>query len=206
MAVKKRKTADAWKKKEWLTLVAPAELEEKQIGLTPTDKIEKVIGRIAEITLREITSNINHQFVKLRLRVREVKGKTAYTELVGFELMREYLRRNVRRRRSMIRTIQSLKTSDGKRIQVTTFVFTARKLDSSKKAAIRSEMARIMAQDVPKETFIHAVEKGIFGGLATEVFKAVKNIAPTRRVEVYKLELVETEPKKEQKLAVQAQQ
>ncbi|MBI4214652.1 30S ribosomal protein S3ae [archaeon] len=205
MVVKKRKTAEAWKKKEWFTLAAPREFEEKPIGNTPADRPERVVGRVAEISLRELTGNINHQFVKLKLLVREVKGKTAYTDLVGFELMREYLRRNVRRRRSIIKSVQFLKTSDEKRIKVTTYVFTTRKIESSKKNLMRRELKNVMNEIITKDTFINAVEKCVFGGAAGEVFKKLKVIAPVRRVEVYKCELAEIKKKETTESPMQQQ-
>lgn len=188
--VKKRKTADAWKRKEWYSIYSPKSFEEKEIGTTPAAEPENLIGRIIEVPLREITGNMGHQFVKMWFRVTDVKGKSAYTVFDGFELVREYLRRNVRRRRSMIRIVQEMQSSDGKKVKVTIYTFTARKVDTSKKDAIRKTMMSAVDRIGKENNFETLAQKMIFGAMAAEIFKETKAIAQIRRVEISKCEIL----------------
>ena len=181
----KRKTTDNWKKKKWFTIKSPKEWEEKEIAKTPATDEKKVIDRVIKVPLRELTNNIKHQFMKVHFRVKEVKGLTAYTELEGFELIREALKRNVRRRRSMIRTIQDIKTKDNKKIRITAYCLTARKTDTTKKDEIRKIMAEEV-QALKKETLDSLTKKCLFGQVAANIAKKVKKISPIKRVEITK--------------------
>lgn len=181
----KRKTTDTWKKKQWYSIVSPKEWDAKEIAETPSNDDKKLINRIIKIPLREITGNMKHQFVKVAFRVTEVKGLTAHTELDGFEMVREYLKRNVRRRRSMIRTIQNVKTRDKKTIRITSYLFTARKIDTTKKDKMRNKMAEVL-QNQKKETLDSLVKKCLFGQISIEIAKSCKEISPVKRVELAK--------------------
>lgn len=185
----KRKTTDTWKKKQWYTIVSPKEWDAKEIAETPSNDDKKLINRIIKTPLREITGNMKHQFVKISFRITEIKGLTAHTELDGFEMVREYLKRNVRRRRSMIRTIQNIKTRDKKTIRITAYLFTARKIDTSKKDLMRKRMAEVL-QNQKKETIDSLVRKCLFGQIGSEIAKSCKEISPVKRVELSKGKLV----------------
>lgn len=188
--IKKRKTVDTWKKKEWYVIMSPKALEEKEIGTTVSSDESLLVNRIINVPLREITNNLNHQFVKLTLRITEVKGTTAHTELEGFELTPEYLRRNVRRRRSIIKLVKNGTTKDGKKIRLTSHIFTVRKIETSKKAELRRLMDVYISKEIPENTLESLTQKSVFGVLSNEVFKAIKTIVPIKRVEISKLKLV----------------
>ncbi len=190
MAVKKRKKTDTWKKKEKYTIYSPKSFEEKAVGITVADDEKKLIGRIYRCPLKEITNNLSHQFVKLTLRIKEVKGKSAYTQLEGFELSEEYLRRNVRRRRSMVKLVKNAETKDGKKIRVTVYTFTARRIETSKKSAIRKIMEEFVENKAKEENFDAFIQKCVFGTYAGELFKEVKKIVPIKRIEFGKCKLI----------------
>lgn len=189
MAIK-RKTAEVWKKKEWYIIIAPKMFEEKETGVTPADKEGKLIDRIVEVPLRDITGNIQHQFVKLWFRVTEVKAKKAYTEFDGFEVVREYLKRNIRRRRSLITATTMLTTKDGKKLQVTAHIFTARKVKASQKHELRLKMLEILVKIGAECIYEDFVQRMVFGAVAAEIFKNVKLLAQVKRVELEKCEVM----------------
>lgn len=184
--IKKRKTQDLWKKKKWYTIVAPPGFEEKPIATTVGESDKKVIGRIIAVPLHEITGNFSHQFIKLIFRVKEIKGLTAHTETAGFEVASDYIRRNVRRRRSMVRAIKTINTKDGRVLRITAYVFTYRKISSSQK----NDIGRIMDEQIAKmsegESFENIVKKCIKSETAKDILKEVKKICPVKRVEIGK--------------------
>jgi small subunit ribosomal protein S3Ae len=184
--VKKRKTADAWKKKEWYSIYSPKNFEEREVGTTPASYPENLINRIIEVPLREVTGNMTHQFIKMWFRVVEVKGKNAHTVFAGFELVREYLRRNVRRRRSMIRVVERVETSDGRKFIITVYTFTGRKIETSKKNIIRKMMVDAIRKIAKENNFDALIQKMVFGTMASEIFKEVKAVTQIKRVEISK--------------------
>jgi ribosomal protein S3AE len=189
-AVKKHRTADAWKKKEWYTFFSPKSFEEREVGTTIAEEDAKIIGRVMKVPLREITNNMNHQFIKLIIKAREVKGKDVHTSLEGFELTGEYLLRNVRRRKSLIKTVVTGKTKDARTARVTAYSFTAIKIDTTKKDAIRGKMNEMLKKAIEEDTFDSLIQKCVFGSTASGIFKETKKISPIRRVEISKCRLV----------------
>lgn len=183
---KKRKTVDTWKKKQWYTIVSPAAFEEREVATTVGIEDKNLIDRIIKVPYRDITNNMNHQFVKLILRITEIKGLTAHTTIEGFEIVEEFLRRNIRRRRSIIKTVRTLETSDKKKVRLTAHAFTARKIDSSQKKIIRKIMDDFLTEEVPKMTFDFLIQKSISGAIPTEIAKRAKEITPIKRVEMSK--------------------
>ena len=126
----------------------------------------------------------------MQFRVTDVKGKGAHTEFDGFELVREYLRRNVRKRRSMIRVVRNITTSDKRKMSITVYTFTARKEDTSKKDLIRKTMSQVIDEIAAKNNFETLVQKMLLGPMATDIFKDVRNIVQIKRVEIGKCKLL----------------
>ena len=184
--VKKRKTAESWKKKEWYTILSPKTFEEREVGTSPANEPDNLLNRVIEVPLREVTGNMSHQFVKMWFRVFEVKGTNAYTQFDGFELVREYLRRNVRRRRSLIRVVQKVKTSDGVKLNVTVYAFTGQKVESSKKGLIRKKMTDAIIRISTENNLETLVQKMVLGMMSAEIFKEIKGITQIKRVEISK--------------------
>ena len=181
---------DTWKKKEWYTVVAPKMFDEKPLLETPALKPTKLANRIVRVPLRDLTNKIQHQTTSMRFKVTEVKGRTAYTESIGFEILRDALRRNIRRRRSIIKTILNLQTKDKKKIRMTSYIFTARKIDTLKQKALRKIMDDHLKTEIPKIGYNKLLEKSIYGELASEVYKLIKKIQRIKRVEITKITLI----------------
>lgn len=212
MAAKPRKTMDMWKKKEWYNIIAPKMFESKVVATTPSDKPQRLIGRVIRVPLSDITGNMRQQFTKLWLRVVEIKGNDAITEFDGFEIVRESLRRNVRRGKSMIKTVRNVKTKDGVDLRITAYVFTGHKLDTSKKNAISKVVIDVLDRTSKAAEFKMSVQKHLFGNTVTEIYKAVKQIGSIRRVEIAKCKVLkekktaETEEPPEKKVIEKPQE
>jgi small subunit ribosomal protein S3Ae len=122
----------------------------------------------------------------MKLRISDVTGDAAYTEFVGHELTRDYLRSLVKRRTSRIDCHVPVTTKDGKKADLTVTCYTLTRANLSQTHAIRGLMARVVG-DLAKEGDFNALLNGIITGeISKEVFKAVKPLFPVRRVEIIK--------------------
>jgi small subunit ribosomal protein S3Ae len=192
MARKQRKsqTSDAWKKKKWFKIIAPKILNQKEIGETLALEGEDLVGRRIKPSLRETTGNIRQGHVKTVLRISNVKGDQAYTELVGHEIQRDYIRRIVRRRMSVVKTIVSLKTKDGSQLQITAVTFTRRRGYSTQVKTIRKIMTDILTKEAASKPYEQVMQEIIFGKTPARIVREVKKVLPIRRVEIVKTELL----------------
>ena len=75
----------------------PDQLGKYYLGDTIANDPESVVGRVMQTTLGEIINDYARQNVKMRFRVANVAGDAAYTEFVGHEVTRDYLRSLVKR-------------------------------------------------------------------------------------------------------------
>jgi small subunit ribosomal protein S3Ae len=188
MAKKKQagRRVEGWKAKSWYKVYTPDSLGKAYIGDTIANDPENVVGRIMQTTLGEIINDYARQNVKMKFRVENVTGDAAYTEFVGHELTRDYLRSLVKRRTSRIDCHVPVTTKDGKKVELTVTCYTLTRANLSQTHAIRGLMAQ-KAQDMAKEGDFNALLNGIVTGeISKEIFKAVKPLFPVRRVEIIK--------------------
>jgi small subunit ribosomal protein S3Ae len=185
--------AEGWKAKQWYNLVAPEMFGKANIGETVADVPEKLIGRIIEVTLGELTNDLSKQNIKLLLKVDSVGGDSAYTKFTGHQLTQDYLRSLVKRQTSNIETNVSVKTKDNYTIRVKPSCFTIKRARANQVKAIRAIMNSVIinrAKELDMEQFVQEI---VTGKLSASIYHDVKPVYPLRRVEVRKTE-IEAEP------------
>jgi len=184
---------EGWKAKSWYNLVAPEMFGKANIGETVADVPEKLIGRVIEITLGELTNDLSKQNIKLILKVDSVGGDSAYTKFTGHQLTQDYLRSLIKRSTSNIETNVSVKTKDGYTVRVKPSCYTIKRARANQVKAIRSIMNSVItsrAREMDMEQFVQEI---VTGKLSASIYHDVKPIYPLRRVEVRKTE-IEAEP------------
>ena len=188
MAKKKQvgRRVEGWKAKSWYKVYTPETLGKVYIGDTIANDPESVVGRIMQTTLGEIINDYGRQNVKMKFRVATVTGDAAYTEFVGHELTRDYLRSLVKRRTSRIDSHIPVMTKDGKKVDLTVTCYTLTRANLSQTHAIRGLIVQKVG-GMAREVDFNALLNGIVTGeLSKELFKAVKPLFPVRRVEIIK--------------------
>lgn len=190
MAVTK---SDSWKSKQWYNLVAPDMLGKNNIGETVADAPEKLIGRIIEVTLGELTDDFSKQNIKLSLKVDNVGGDTAYTKFIGHKLTQEYLRSLVKRHTTSIESNVSVTTKDGYTVRVKPSCFTIKRARSNQIKAIRQIMNSVIKAKAKETDMAQFIQDVVTGKLSASIYHDVKSIYPLRRVEVRKTQ-IEAEP------------
>ena len=177
---------EGWKAKNWYKVYAPEYFDRAYLGETIAADPEKVYGRVMRTTLGEMTSDYSKQNTKMAFRVVSVAGDAAYTEFVGHEVTKDYLRAMVKRRTSRIDSLVLLTTKDGRKIRVTATCFTISRAEISQAKAIRQTITEYLVAKAKSLSYDQFVREMVLGDISREVFKIVKKIYPTRRVEVIK--------------------
>ena len=188
MAKKKQvgRRVEGWKAKSWYKVHVPDNLGKAYIGDTIANDAESVVGRIMTATLGEITNDYAKQHMKMSFKIATVTGDSAYTEFVGHEVTRDYLRSLVKRRSSRIDCIVPVTTKDNKKVRLTVCCYTFARANISQEHAIRNAIAQavaVQAQAWDLNTLLSGI---VSGEISRDLFKAVKTIYPTRRVEIIK--------------------
>jgi len=192
MAAKRRVSAtrDKWKLKQWYIIYAPDFFGSVEVGLTPADDPEKVLNRVVEVTLKDVTGDFTKGHVKLYFQVYDVKGQNAYTKFKGMKLARSYIRSLVRRRTTRIDGIFNITTKDGYKLRVMAMAIAMRRIQTSQERAIRKIMQEIIYKKAEELNFKDFVLEAVNGKIAAEIAKEAKKIYPLKKAEIRKIKVL----------------
>ena len=160
----------------------------------PAEEPEKLIGRVVEATLYDITSDFSHQNLKMFFQINEIEGKTARTLFKGHEYSRDYLRSLVRRRTTKIDGLFNLTTKDGYKMRVSVSALTLSRIRTSQEKIIRNMMDKIVKEKAAALTLDQFVQEMVLGKIASDIYNEAKKVAPLRHVGVRKSKLVAQPP------------
>lgn len=183
-----KKKVKKWKNKEWYPIQAPEMFEEKKIGQTPAEDEGKLKGKTIETSLRDITGKRSHSNMRIEFQVNEVEGGTAKTQIKGFNMSRDYIRKNIRKGRSIVRTVRDLKPND-ETLHTTAYAFAIGDAHSSQEKKVREILDEKLDEEAIENDFESLLQKMIFGRTATDIFKEAKKILPIKRIEITKCEV-----------------
>lgn len=170
--------------------MAPDYFGNVELGAVPTDDAEKLVGRVLDATLYDITNDFAHQYLKMYFQVIDVDGKTANTVFKGHEYSRDYLRSLVRRRTTRIDTILNVATKDGYGVRVAVCAFTLNRAKTSQESVVRSIMKRVVNEKAAVLTFDQFAQEVVLGKIASDIYNEAKKVAPLRHVGIRKSKLV----------------
>ncbi len=188
--VSAKKVRDKWRSKAWYTVLAPPYFGNVELGSIPADEPEKLLGRVIEATLYDITGDFAHQYMKIYFQITRIEGKTAHTMFKGHEYSRDYLRSLVRRRTTKVDGIFNVTTKDGYRLRVAVCAFTLSRIKTSQETAIRKVMAKIVEEKSKALTLDQFAQEMVLGKIASDVYNEAKKIVPLRHVGVRKSKLL----------------
>jgi small subunit ribosomal protein S3Ae len=185
-----KKVRDKWRAKEWYDVYAPAYFGEKKVASIPGADPGRLIGRVVETTLYDITNDFSHQSQKLYFLVSNVKGEKAETVLKGHEYSADYLRSLVRRGSTRIDAIFNVTSRDQYVTRASVVAFTRDRVNANQQHLVRSIMRKTIeekAVTLAYDQLCHEMVLGIFG---SEVYNLAKKISPLRHVGVRKSKLL----------------
>ncbi len=188
---RKRRLRDKWRDKSWYTVLAPSYFGNVELGAVPSAESEKLVGRVIDSTLYEVTDDFSHQYLKMHFQITEVDGKTARTMFKGHEYSRDYLRSLVRRRTTKVEGIFDVTTKDGYKLRVAVCAFTLSRIKTTQEQAIRAIMRRIVKEKASILTLDQFAQELVLGKIASDIYNEAKKVAPLRHVGVKKSKLLD---------------
>jgi len=187
-----RKQKDKWKAKRWYTIRAPRQpWHFKVIGETLGEEDELLIGRMYEITQQEVDGDFSKMHVKLKFRVAEIVGQDAITEFAGHEVLKDHVRRQVRRYRGKIDDVVDAITDDGYYVRIKPFMITQGRVKTSQKKAIRDACRDLILQTAARNTWVDLQKQILSGELEQAVEKAARTIVSVKTVMIRKSQLIQ---------------
>ncbi|KAF8332785.1 40S ribosomal protein S1 [Cantharellus anzutake] len=213
----KKKAVDPFSRKEWFDIKAPAYFDVKTVGKTLANRTqgtktsaEAVRHRLLEVCLADLTKDEDQSFRKIKLRVEDVQGKTAYTNFHGLNFTSDKMRSLVRKWQTLIEADIDLKTTDGYLLRLFAIGFTKRRPNQVKKTCyatssqvrqIRKKMFEVMTRETVNEDLKGFVQKLVPEAIGREIEKACRGIFPLQNVHIRKVKVLKTPKLDASKLA-----
>lgn len=185
-----RKVKDKWRSKEWYRIIAPDMFNNDQIAETLSDDRAKVMGRVNEITMQDLTGDFSKMHIKLLFKIIEVNGFDAHTQFIGHTLTSDYIRRLTRRKHSKTDGVFDVMTKDKALIRVKPMAVTEKRIQVSQQRAIRSIMGKVVNREAAKSLHSEFIREMLSGNISKNILKACKLIYPLKRVEIRRSEVL----------------
>lgn len=185
-----RKVKDRWKSKEWYNILAPQMFNLARIGETLSSEPDTVVGRIATVTLQDLTGDFSKAHLKLKFKVRDVRGYDAYTEFIAHDMANDYVRRLSRRHRSKVDTVVDVKTADNYILRIKTMAVIDRRMQAGQRTGIRNITSETLREYTKNKTMAEIVKAMVTGELSKILASKCKPIVPVRRMEIRKSEVL----------------
>jgi small subunit ribosomal protein S3Ae len=181
---------DKWRSKSWYTVLAPSYFGSVELGSVPADEPDKIIGRVIDATLYDVTNDFAHQYLKMYFQITEIDGKTAKTTFKGHEYSRDYLRSLVRRRTTKIDALLNVTTKDGYKLRIAISAFSLSRIRTSQEKQIRTIMDKIIKEKSSTLTLDQFAQEMVLGKIASDIYNEAKKIVPLRHIGIRKSKLV----------------
>ena len=190
MAKSQRKVKDRWKGKAWYSLHAPAMFNDAVMAWTPASSPEAVAGRVAEISLDQLSGDFSQKNYIVRFRVGEVRGPNAFTAFDGHRLTTDYKRALTRRRNTRVDCNFILTTADDVRLRLKPMLVVDNRIRGSQEKLLRARTTALVSETLSGLSLAEGLKRIYSGELARELAKELRIIYLTRRVEIAKIELL----------------
>ena len=188
-----RKQRDKWKAKRWYTIRAPrTPWSFRVIGETLAEDPSQLIGRNYEIIQNELDGDFSKMHVKVVFKVTDVLGNDAITEFVGHELLKDHVRRQVRRDRGKIDDTIDVVTEDGYYIRFKPLMISRARIKSSQKQQMRAIARDIILTTGATSTWFKLQTATLDGTLENKIKEAVSKIQPVRTVVIRRTQLIQS--------------
>jgi len=186
-----RAVRDKWRRKDWYDIYLPRYFGETKVGETPAEEPEKIMGRVYETTLAQITGDFSQEYLKLYFQVTGIDENTAHTVFKGHEYLRDYLRSLVRRRSTKVDGFFRITTQDGYKLKIVITAMTNSRIKTSQEQAIRDIMQAVVDEKAKTLDYGQIVHEMVLGKLASDVYNEARKVTSLRHVGVRKSELLQ---------------
>ena len=154
---------DKWRLKEWYDVYSPSYFGEQIVASIPCEDPAKLLGRVVETTLYDITNDFAHQSIKLYFLIVNSKDQRAQTILKSHEYATDYLRSLVRRGSTRMDGIFNASTRDQYSTRISIVAFTRDRIKASQEHGIRQIMRQIVEERATALNYDQLAHEAVLG-------------------------------------------
>lgn len=177
--------------KNWYEIQAPEIFDEDELTETPAEKDSQVIGRTISEDLTELMDGTNKYYVDISLKVTDVEGNKAFTEIDGMECSKEHVSRMIRKRSDRMDLVHDTETKDDRKVRIKLVGATVNNTSSRTLSNVRNELKDAIDEKAEDTNYDELMKSIFMDELQKDLREAANNIYPFRELEVRKTELLE---------------
>ena len=188
-----RKQRDKWKAKRWFTIRAPRNpWSFRVIGETLAEDSEQLIGRTYDIMQNELDGDFSKMHVQVVFRITESVGVDALTEFVGHNVLKDHIRRQIRRHRGKVDDTVDVVTEDGYYVRFKPLLISRSRVKSSQKSAMRASARETILTMGASSTWIQLQKALLDGTMEAAIKESVSKVTPVRTVMIRRSQLLQS--------------
>ena len=188
-----RKQRDKWKAKRWFTIRAPRNpWSFRVIGETLAEDSEQLIGRTYDIMQNELDGDFSKMHVQVVFRITESVGGDALTEFVGHNVLKDHIRRQIRRHRGKVDDTVDVVTEDGYYVRFKPLLISRSRVKSSQKSAMRASARETILTMGASSTWIQLQKSLLDGTMEAAIKESVSKVTPVRTVMIRRSQLLQS--------------
>lgn len=181
--------AKAVLQKNWFNVQAPDIFDVEEVSETPAEKASQVEGRTIKEGLNELMDDTSKYYMDVTLKITEVEGNKAFTEIQGLECSSEFVSRLVSKRSDRFDMVHNVETEDGREVRVKVVGSTLRKTSTKTLQAVRKELQEILENHAESQMYNEFMENIFMDNIQEEMRDKAEKIYPFRELEIRKTEL-----------------
>ena len=140
----------------------------------------------------ELDGDFSKMHVKVQFRISGVVGADALTEYIGHELLKDHIRRQVRRDRGKIDDTVDVVTEDGFYIRIKPLMISRHRIKGSQKQQMRTLARDIILKAGATSTWVDFQKATLDGTLEAQIREAASKIQPIRDVMIRRTQLMQS--------------
>lgn len=188
-----RKQRDKWKAKRWFTIRAPRNpWSFRVIGETLAEDSEQLVGRTYDIMQNELDGDFSKMHVQVVFRITESVGGDALTEFIGHHVLKDHIRRQIRRHRGKVDDTVDVVTEDGYYVRFKPLLISRSRVKSSQKSAMRASARETILTMGASSTWIHLQKALLDGTMEAAIKESVSKVTPVRTVMIRRSQLLQS--------------
>lgn len=183
--------AKAVLQKNWYEVQAPSIFDEDVVAETPAEKESQVIGRTVKENLNDLMDSTEKYYADVTMKVTDVEGNKAFTEITEMSVSSEYVSRMIREGSDRFDHVIDVRTSDDRKVRVKVVGATLRRTSSKKLTAVRNMIKDTVKEKAGEQTYEELMENIFTDNIQEEFRDEADQIYPFRQLEIRKTELME---------------
>ena len=176
-------------KKKFYQIIAPELFNKQEIGEVPLYEINDALGRTIEVNLLALTNDPKRQNTNIHFRISGNDGQRLMTEVTGYKIAANSVRRMMKRKKIRIDDSIVVKTNDNRAVRIKPFLITAGFARSAALRGLSKNLRDVLTKNAAKLSYDSLIKDIISRKFQSELREQLKKIYPLAVCEIRSMEI-----------------